>query len=222
MEKHQLTTDLSNGIVQALERYPEAIVALSLIDPAKAFKFHLNETRAFHAASLMKVPVMLDIYHQVSNGRLSLSDEIVVRNHFSSIVDNSSYCIEEDTDDYTYSQIGQRITIQELIVRMITVSSNIATNILIDIVDISSISATLENLGAINTRVLRGVEDIKAFDQGINNTITSKDMSLVLQWLLEGKNIQRDHAHEMIDILLQQNTKRDDSSRTSNAHPDRP
>ena len=204
MKNKTIAADLSHQIKHRLDAFPEATVAISLHDPAKEFSFHLNETRVFHAASLMKVPVMLEVYKQVSTGHISLSDEVLIRNHFTSIADDSLYHILEDTDEQTYALLGETLTIEDLIFRMITVSSNIATNLLMEIVDIRSISTTLEGVGVTQSRVLRGVEDLKAFDQGINNTITSKDMALILQEILQGETMVRDHAHAMIEIMLNQ------------------
>lgn len=203
-KKQIIATHLSNQIQEALDRFPEATVAISLIDPAYEFYFHLNERRIFHAASLMKVPVMVEIYNQVSAGHISLHDEVLIRNRFTSIADGSLYSIEEDTDDDTYVLEGQPLTIEELIFRMITVSSNIATNLLLDIVGTHSISTTLEHIGVKHTRVLRGVEDLKAFGRGINNTITSEDMALILQALIQEKDISREHADAMINTMLRQ------------------
>ena len=200
-EKH---VHLSRQIHHELGTYPTATVALSLKDPSDGFSFHLNEHRVFHAASLMKVPVMIEVYKQVAKGRLSLTDDLEIRNQFTSAVDNSSYQIEEDSDDQLHALIGRTMSIQELVDRMITISSNLATNLLIDQIDIPSITATLNSLGVHHTPILRGVEDLKAFEQGVNNTTTSNDMTLLLEHLLVGQNIPRDQADAMISILLNQ------------------
>ena len=65
--------------------------------------------------------------------------------------------------------MGQGVPLRDLLERMIVRSSNLATNALIEIVDARKADATAHALGARNIRVLRGVEDGKAFEKGLNN-----------------------------------------------------
>ncbi|MBX2819968.1 MAG: class A beta-lactamase-related serine hydrolase [Rhodothermaceae bacterium] len=202
--KQERLTALNTGIDQLLEGYPEATVAISLIDPSSAFSFNVNENRIFHAASLMKVPVMIEVVKLISTNTLSFDEKIPVTNRFRSVVDQSFYSIGDDSDEITYKELGESLSIRELILRMITVSSNIATNILIDVIDIASLSQTLRGLNVKHSTVLRGVEDLKAFEAGLNNTITSSDMALIFHALLKGEVISRKYDDVMIDVLLGQ------------------
>ena len=203
-EKQESLTALNKRIHLLLDGYPEATVALSLIDPSNNFSFNLNENRVYHAASLVKLPVMLEVVKLISENIFSFDDRIPITNRFRSVVDQSFYSIEDDTDELTYTELGKSLSIKELIVRMIRVSSNIATNILIDLIDITSLSQTLRSLNVKHATVLRGVEDLKAFEAGLNNTITSSDMALIFHALLEGRIISREYDDVMIDILLSQ------------------
>ena len=204
MAKEELLTALNTRIDLLLDGHPEASVALSLTDPSNNFSFNINENRVFHAASLMKVPVMIEVVRLVSNKTFSFDDRVPVTNRFRSVVDHSFYSIEDDTDEFTYTDLGNSLSIKELLFRMITVSSNIATNLLIDLIDIASLSQTLRSLNVKHSTVLRGVEDLKAFEAGLNNTITSSDMTLIFHALLEGQVISRKYDDVMIDILLSQ------------------
>ena len=207
MHSSEIQTCLSTllgQINQLLAGTPQATVAISLIDASTNFSFHLNEKRPFHAASLMKILVMVEVYKQASLGHLSLNGKIEVKNQFFSIVDNSTYRVHEDTDPHTHLLLGKRVTIEELVFRMITVSSNLATNLLMEVVDITSIKKTLTQLGLTNSTVLRGVEDLKAFEKGLNNTTSSSDMASILRQVLEGKAVSRHYDNTMIEILLRQ------------------
>ena len=87
---------------------------------------------------------------------------------------------------------------------MITVSSNLATNILIDLVDAKNVSATMRSMGAVNIRVLRGVEDGQAFRKGLNNTTDAYDQMLILRAIAEGRAVDSASSKAMIDILFEQ------------------
>ena len=202
--REERLTTLNTAINRFLEGYSEATVAISLIDSSLNFSFHLNENRIFHAASLMKVHVMIEVFKLISNKTYSLDDRVPVTNQFRSVVDQSTYSIGDDSDKVTYTELGKSLSLQELVFRMITVSSNIATNTLIDLIDIGSLSRTMRSLNVKHSTVLRGVEDLKAFEAGLNNTITSSDMALIFQALLEGQAISRKHDNMMIDVLLNQ------------------
>jgi beta-lactamase class A len=97
----------------------------------------INEKETFHAASTMKTPVMIELYRQAYDGKVSLDDSILVKNNFRSIVDSSEYAMDlgEDSEERLYEFIGQKLPVRELMHDMIVYSSNLATNILIELVD---------------------------------------------------------------------------------------
>jgi beta-lactamase class A len=87
---------------------------------------------------------------------------------------------------------------------MIIVSSNFATNLIIELVDAKSVSATMQQLGAKDIHVLRGVEDGKAFARGLNNTITAHGLMTMFEKMAKGKTVNPVASKAMIDILLDQ------------------
>ena len=184
--------------------YSDAEVAISVIDPARDVVVHGNGARQFHAASTMKIPVMIELFRLRELGRLTLEDSLLVKNEFRSIVDDSLYSIEDDSDDAIYERLGSYMTVGELTFQMITVSSNLATNLLIDHISADSVQATSERLGTINTRTLRGVEDLKAFELGLNNVTTSRDLAILMEALRTGNAVSPEADLIMVDILKDQ------------------
>lgn len=166
----------------------------------------INEKESFHAASTMKTPVMIEAFRQAANGVFSLSDSITVKNEFTSIVDGSTFSISIDRDsgDRFYTYLGKQVPIRDLIHDMITMSGNLATNLVIDLVGAENVSATMRDLGAMDIRVLRGVEDMKAFEQGLNNTTTAYDLLLIYEAIAHNEIISADACREMIAILSDQ------------------
>ncbi|UCE43365.1 MAG: serine hydrolase [Candidatus Aminicenantes bacterium] len=159
-----------------------------------------------HAASLMKVPVMIEVFKQAEQGKYSLDDKIIVTNEFKSIVDGSPYSLTiiEDSDDDIYRHIGKEMSLRELVYRMITVSSNLATNVLIEFVGVENIRSTLTEWGIQKMKVLRGVEDIKAYEKGLNNRTDASSMMLILKSIAEGRAASDKACKEMIEILSRQ------------------
>ncbi len=166
----------------------------------------INENEIFHAASTMKTPVMIEFYRQLYQGKLSLEDTLQIKNEFKSIVDGSMYKLSEfdDSDKNTYNKLGQYYSINNLIYEMITISSNFATNILIEYIGANNVTKSMKELGALNIDILRGVEDIKAFELGLNNTTSAKDLLIIYEKLAKGKIIDNESSAIMIDILKDQ------------------
>ncbi|MFP2929446.1 serine hydrolase [Pyxidicoccus sp. 3LG] len=166
----------------------------------------LNADDTFHAASTMKVPVMVELFRQVDAGRLSMNQQVTLANRFESIVDGSPYTLDaaDDEDATLYEQLGKPVEVRELIQRMITRSSNLATNSVIALVGPKKVNATLRKLGAPKMTVLRGVEDGKAYAKGLNNTATARDLATLLAAIEQGKAASETSTAAMRKILLAQ------------------
>jgi beta-lactamase class A len=197
---------IADAVADLLRAKPEATVGISVRDLESGFVYDHLADREFHAASTMKVAVMIEVFRRAERGEFALNDSIQVRNAFRSIVDGSTYAMDigEDSDDSVYGRIGERMSIRDLVVQMITVSSNLATNILIDFVTPDSVQATIEALGTTTMKVRRGVEDIKAYRLGLNNTATALDLAILLEHLARGEAVSSSADAEMISILADQ------------------
>ncbi len=202
----QRPQDLEQEVTQIIESV-DGIFAVAFRDLSNTENsFFINEKESFHAASTMKTPVMIEVFRQAEEGNFSLSDSIVVKNKFKSIVDGSTYQMNIDRDggDRLYEFLGKQVPIINLVDDMITVSGNLATNILIDLVDAKNVNATMRKLDAMDIQVLRGVEDMKAFEQGLNNTTTAYDLLLIYENIARRNIVSAEACAEMISILSRQ------------------
>ena len=194
---------LADAIEAVVSRFPEATVAVVVRRdaPGDTVRYARLGDRPFHAASTMKVPVMIEAFRQVEAGRMGWDDPVRVENRFRSIVDGSEYRIEDDSDDGLYTSLGTDETVRNLTERAITTSSNLATNLLIGLVTADSVQATVDRLGASGMRVLRGVEDLKAFDAGLSNETTADALATLLAALRDGRAVSPEADAAMLDIL---------------------
>lgn len=202
----QSLTELSEKIEGEFSSQ-KGVFALTCISLADSNDFlSVNGDTVFHAASTMKTPVMVQVMRDVSEGRLSLEDTVLLNNEFKSIVDGSSYSmdINDDGGEALYKFIGSYKKVHELVFEMITVSSNLATNILIDMIDARRVMATLDELGVKGVTVLRGVEDGLAYNAGLNNTVTANGLAELFRQIYIRKYPDEKRYHEMISILKQQ------------------
>ena len=149
---------------------------------------------------------MVRLYRMAETGQLDLDGPVTVRNEFTSIYDRSPYSLapSDDSDSTLYARVGSSATPRELIELMIERSSNLATNLLIGLADPDSIAAMLDGFGAGGMKVLRGVEDIPAYRNGLNNTTTARGLLELFTAIGRGEAAGPAATREMMDILLGQ------------------
>ncbi len=180
--------------------------AVAFKDMQTGREIKINDHLVYHAASTMKTPVMIEVYKQAAEGKFSLNDSIELKNEFKSIVDGSSYSLDsaDDSEFELYNHIGEKRTISALLYQMIIVSSNFATNLIIQKVGTQNVTESMRQLGAKDILVLRRVEDDKAFERGLINTTTAHDLMLIFEKIEKGEAVNAEASQEMINILLDQ------------------
>ena len=185
---------------------PGAQVGLAYVDLAWGDTLFLNADTSFHAASTMKIPVMIELFRRANSGSFRMNQGLLLVNRFASIADGSPYSLDlgSDSDSTLYHRVGERVRVDTLLRLMITRSSNFATNTLITLVGGDAVTRTMRSLGAQRIQVLRGVEDGKAFDKGLNNTTTARDLAIILRAIQEGRAAPPAATREMLEILLAQ------------------
>jgi beta-lactamase class A len=161
---------------------------------------------SFHAASTMKIPVMIELFQQAKEGTLSLDETLLVTNSFASIVDQSPYALDpgSDSDPEVYTSLGSRLSLGRLCESMIAMSSNLATNLLMGRLGLPHIQSRVHALGADGMNVIRPLEDTKAFLKGLNNTTTARALLILLSALASGRAVDPASDATMVAILKRQ------------------
>jgi beta-lactamase class A len=192
-----------------IAQVPAQVVGVYFRDLGSGDTLLVGGHTRFHAASTMKVPVMIQLFRDRDAGLVSLDDSLVVTRTFRSIVDSSPYDLDraDDSDSSLYDLVGRKVSIRRLVELMETVSSNLATNLLIERVGAARANATAHWLGADSILVLRGVEDKLAYRAGRNNTTTARDLGVLFAALAEGRAASPAACREMLDILGRQQFK---------------
>ncbi|HMF70587.1 MAG TPA: serine hydrolase, partial [Flavitalea sp.] len=200
------STELRKMIKAEFAHHPEGTFAVAFKDLGTGNQFFINEKESFHAASTMKTPVLIETFKQAAAGKFKITDPILIKNEFKSIVDSSLYSLDEtDDSEYDlYTKINSKLPLYDVLHRMITRSSNLATNLVIDLVGAKNANASMRLLGANDIQVLRGVEDTKAFRKGLNNTVTAYDLMVIMEALATGKAVDKSSSEQMIKILMDQ------------------
>ena len=181
-------------------------LGISFYDAETTIQWAYNADQYFHAASTMKLAVLLGVFRQVDRGELGLDSPVHVRNRFTSIVNQEPYMLDlaRDADPNVYGHLGKTLTVRELAYWMITKSSNLATNLLIDVIGIQTVHLALDELDIDGVRVLRGVEDQRAFEAKLNNEVTANGLLKMLRLIADGKAYSQKACDDMLEIMLDQ------------------
>lgn len=179
-------------------------VAVALKDFETGLELHYRSDRWFHAASTIKVPILLGVFAAIDRGDLLPHSRVHVRNRFLSVVENIPFRVESgrDANSAVHNAIGKMMRVDELAYHMITTSSNLATNLLLGVIGPESVARTLAELKLDDgIELKRGVEDELAFDKRINNMVTADGLLRILVMLAEGKAFSPALSRRMMDIL---------------------
>src|SRR5216117_3273033 len=198
--------DLFTRVVTRIAKTPNTGVGVYYRRLDRPDSLLVDAAHRFHAASTMKVPVMIQVFCDADAGTLHLSDSLTVVNEFHSIVDGSPFQLDkaDDSDSSLNLRVGQKAAVRDLLELMITVSSNLATDILIERIGPARANTTAHSLGADSILVLRGVEDGVAYRAGMNNTTTARDLGMLFTALAQYRAASPAACREMLDILGRQ------------------
>jgi beta-lactamase class A len=204
-----IENSLYRTVLGVKEKHGVEELGIAFWDAETTIQWSYNADHYFHAASTMKLAVLLGVYRQILRGELTADAPVHVRNKFTSIVDRKPFTLELSgtSDPQVHSHLGRTMTVEELAYEMITKSSNFATNLLVDVVGVPVIQRALDELHIDGVQVLRGVEDQPAFDAGLNNQVTANGLLRLLRLVAEGEAFSPEASQRMRDILLDQRYK---------------
>jgi beta-lactamase class A len=197
--------DALRAEIEKLEKESGAkAIAVALHDLETGFDLRYKEDRWFHAASTIKVPILLGAFAAIDRGDLLPHSRVHIRNRFLSVVEDIPFRVESDRDanSAVHNAIGKMMRVDELAYHMITTSSNLATNLLLGVIGTDAVNQTLRELDVDEgIELRRGVEDELAFDKDINNRVTAEGLLRILVMLAEGKAFSPALSRRMMDIL---------------------
>ena len=210
---HSLPSDL-DALRQRIEvtarKSGARAVAVALHDVESGAELHYDADRWLHGASTIKLAILLAVYGEIDRGRLVPQSRLHVRNRFLSAYDGSPFRVlaDRDADSEVHAAIGKTMRISELALHMIATSSNLATNLLLDLIGLETVQRTIDRFGLTGIDMRRGVEDEKAYEHGIVNRVTANGLVALLRLIAEGRAYSPELSREMLDILHQQEFKK--------------
>ncbi len=205
-EKRPVTCPLLDQILEISAQAQMSAVAVAVYDYGSDLCFSYQAQRVFHAASTIKLAILLALLRATEAGRVRLTDRLHVRNRFRSQADGQPFFLQADRDGdpELYKQVGRTASLQALAETMIVRSSNLATNLLAEHLGVPFIGETLAATGLDALRCLRGVEDEAAFAKGLNNQVTAAGLLDLFRRIHETRVLDAASRDRFFDILFQQ------------------
>ncbi len=197
---------LYRNVLKIKQQHDLQDLGISFYDVETTIQWSYNADQYFHAASTMKLAVLLSVFREIEHGELTLEAPVHIRNRFTSIVNQEPFMLDlgRDADPDVYGHLGKTLTVRELAYWMITKSSNLATNLLVEVVGIQTIQQALDELEIDGVKVLRGVEDQAAFNAGLNNEVTANGLLKLLRLIEDRRAYSPESCEEMLKIMLDQ------------------
>lgn len=161
----------------------------------KGTSYGINENERFISASVIKIPVLIEVYKQYYNKKIGMDD--ILKINLKDKVPSEGAA--------AYMHDGAEVTVNDLCNFMIMLSDNFATNILANYVGIENINKTMDELGIKQTRMNRLLFDDEAENRGLHNYITPYEIGKLLEMMHKKELINEDASSSMLEKLkLQQ------------------
>ncbi|MCL4425088.1 MAG: class A beta-lactamase-related serine hydrolase [Firmicutes bacterium] len=160
--------------------------------------YFYNAEEIYPAASVIKLPLLVGLFKKAEEGLLSLRQRHPLVQAEKDLVGTIGSGILQDLEN------GLEPTVADLAMLAISVSDNIATNMLIDLVGMDYVNQTMGSLGFQATRMITKIGNYAAMAQGHDNKINAREMVTLLERLYHGEVINPSVSEGILRILKRQ------------------
>lgn len=180
-------------------------IAFCLLRPDGGTAASRGEDIAFYSASTIKLAVLIAVLQAVDRGDLSLELQLVARDTFTSAVpDGGEFGFPGEEADPGMPPAGTPMSLAAVLDRMITVSSNAATNMAVDLVGFDAVNRALAGVGASSSFMQRYIGDLAALKAGLTHQVTAADLARTMSALISGKALGPESTEFALGLLVRQ------------------
>jgi len=190
--KHQILWQKLGASIGEIDQHLDGVMGVAMEDLTTGDHYFLHEDDVFAQASSIKITVLANLYLQVQQGKLKLTDPYTVQ--------SSDLVLDSDIMGGLTPGVT-RLTLRDLATMMVAVSDNSATNVLIDRVGMPNVNTMLDSLGLTHTRLRRKMMDLQAAKEGRENISTPHEMMTLLDAIYRGKVLNKESTADFFTML---------------------
>src|SRR5260370_34038144 len=191
-EKQQVLWMKLEKSILDVDRSLDGVIGVAIVDLTDGHRYLLHANDVFAQASSIKICVLAELYRQVQQGKLKLTDLYTV---------NAADLVQDSDIMGGLTPGVTKITLRDLATMMVAVSDNSATNVLIDRIGMDNVNAFLSAQGLRDTRLRRKMMDLKAAAEGRENVSTHNETMTLLQALYRGKVLNKEMTGDFFKVL---------------------
>lgn len=187
------TADLTVALRELLHSVPRRFSVYARLVGSDAPPLTISADEIHYAASVIKLPIMVEAFRQALTGQIALEQTLVMRE--SDRVGGSG--------SMQLLSPGVALSVWDLLRLMICVSDNTATNLLIDLLGLEQLNRSFADWGLHDTH-LYNLLMVQPVAIAGRNSVTAADMGRLLEQIAGGAIVSRWACERMVEILLQQ------------------
>ena len=166
-------------------------VGIYLKDLHSERTWEYNPDRIFPSASLIKVPIMAAVLEKVKRGELSLDTQIKLTRRYRA----------GGSGSLKWAREGTKLSVTEIVYKMITESDNTATKMLVDYVGMDYFQRAFKDLGFVHTRIYPEGMSLSSRRVARENYTTAREMTGLMERIYNGEVVDRASSAFMLDVL---------------------
>ncbi|MBD2104204.1 serine hydrolase [Leptolyngbya sp. FACHB-261] len=187
LETQQELSDLKQQLQTLATAEPDLSPSVFVLDLDTKAYVDLAATTPFSAASTIKVPVLVAFLQDVDAGKIRLDELLEMRPDL----------IASEAGDMQYEAPGTKFTALEVADKMITVSDNTATNMLIDrLGGMAKLNERFASWGLAATAIRKPLPDLEG-----TNTTSARDLATLMNLVNQGDLLSLRSRDRMLEIM---------------------
>lgn len=187
MTINQLKTEI-NRIVSGFD------AKVGLVVKEGNHTININENMKVPAASVIKIPIIMEAFRQAEKGELNLSENVYVPADAKVGGSGVLQFLSENTS----------MTMLDVLTLMIIVSDNTASNMILERVGLDNVNDLCRQLECYHTDFKRYFMDMESAKAGLENTTTAADMIRYLEEMASPQLLTQESARHIFEILMSQ------------------
>jgi beta-lactamase class A len=180
---------LKSQVQTLVANNPKVQPGVLIVDLDTGAYIDINSQSTFPSASTIKLPILVALFQDVDTGKIRLDETLTLQ----------SEMIATGSGDLQYKKPGTKFTVLELATKMITISDNTATNMLIArLGGTESLNQRFRSWGLTTTVLRKPLPDLEG-----TNVTSPKELAMLMSIINQGQLVSLPSRDRILGIMQQ-------------------